>query len=130
MKVALILFVAASSFIFTGCAAINSSIFGPTHQFASPYQSSFKFETAGKKVVEYDILGEGYGEASGVAILGGIIYFSQPDVMKAYERAAKSKGGEILLESRTQFVTTGILSPFIYTKGTIKVWGIAARLNK
>ncbi|MFH2031250.1 MAG: hypothetical protein ABIJ40_11635 [Bacteroidota bacterium] len=116
--------------LFTGCAVINSSLFGLPPQFPSPYQSVFQFETTGKKTVEYDILGEGYGESSGIAILGGLLYFSQPDAMKAYERAANSRGGEILLESRSQFVTMGILSPFIYTKGTIKVWGIAARLKK
>jgi hypothetical protein len=115
------------AFSLSGCMVLNRVIYGPMPQFPQPYQSHIQFKAVGEKTLEYEILGEGYGESTGYAFLGGL-FILQPDAMKAYEQAVKTQGGDILLEARTQLVTKGV--PFIYTEATLKVWGLVAKVKK
>ncbi|MEO0162115.1 MAG: hypothetical protein ABIL74_07570 [candidate division WOR-3 bacterium] len=126
----LILISCTWNLIFSGCAILNRGVFGPTPNLPAPYHSQIEFKASGERTVDYEILGEGYGESSGFAILGGLLFIQEPDAMAAYEAAVKSKGGDILLDARMQFVTTGFLSPIIFTQGTIKIWGLVAKIKK
>ncbi len=97
--------------------------------FPPPYTSSLHITASGEKSFNYEIIGEGYGEAVGYSVLLGTLYFSTPDAMEAYQMAVRSRGGDFLIESRHQLKVKTILSPVIYTKVTLKVWGLVAKIK-
>lgn len=110
----------------SGCAFINKQMFSEGQDPLAAYQSTVSLKTEGAVKLDYEILGEGYGESAGYAVLGGLILM-QPDFMEAYREAVRSKGGDFLLEVRRQTTTSGVLTPIIYTKRIIKVWGLVAK---
>jgi len=113
-----------------GCGAVNRGVFGATSAFPPPYQSGVQITTAGKTELDFEVLGEGYGESTGHAVLiGGLLYMKQPNAMKVYQMAVQSQGGDILLETRTQMEISGFLPPFIYTRAKLRVWGLVARVK-
>jgi hypothetical protein len=115
----------------SGCSMVNRAMFmGALPDMPAPYRTSIEFKTTGDKTVDYEVLGEGFGQSSGVAVLLGLVYIAEPDAMAAYNQAVKSRGGDILLESRSQLVTSGILSPWIFTMATYKVWGLVAKIKQ
>jgi hypothetical protein len=123
----------------SGCAAINRMIFRPYEVqykgFPVPYYPSGLYQRAAGLLddpsLDFEILGEGYGQSTGQAIfLGGFLYHKEPNVWEAYNQAIRSLGGDILIETHSEFVTSGFLSPLIYTKGTYKIWGLVAKVSK
>jgi len=125
MKRNAILLIPIMLLLLDGCAAYRGEIKG----IPNPYESELKLKTSGEKVVDYEILGEGYGESSAFLFVGGIVFYSQPDQMTAYKQAVASKGGDILLEARTQMTTRWFVTPFLITKRTFKIWGIVAKIK-
>jgi hypothetical protein len=123
----------------SGCAAINRIVFRPYavqyKGFPVPYYPSGLYQRAAGVLddpsLDFEILGEGYGQSVGHAILlGGFLYHKEPNVWEAYNQAIRSLGGDILIETHSEFVTSGFLSPLIYTKGVYKIWGLVAKVSK
>lgn len=123
-----ILFLPLIFFVFGGCASYNKLVFDMP-EFPPPYQSSVQLHTTGAKNVNFDILGEGYGEATGYILFGGFIVVS-PDAMAAYKKAVNSRRGDILLETRAQVTTSGLFPPFVFQVSKVKIvwWGQSCEL--
>lgn len=98
--------------------------------FPPPYTSNLNMTNSGQKEVEYQILGEGFGESVGYSVLFGFGYHQMPDYMAAYKMAVDSQEGDFLVESRRQLQTEGYLSPFLWTKYTFKIWGMVAKVEE
>lgn len=118
--------------LFNGCSVMSQGAFGMSlaDSFPPPYTSSLHFTATGEKHIKYEIVGEGYGEAIGYSIFMGAIYYRTPDAMEAYRMAVDSQGGDFLIESRRQLKIKTVLSPIIWTKATLKVWGLVAKIEK
>jgi len=116
----------------SGCAWVNRMTFPPDNVkniMPSPYLASVNFKATADKTFDYEILGEGCGESTGYSIILGVIYHTQPDLIEAWDMAIKSRNGDVLLESRSQKISSGILAPVIYSKQTIKVRGLVAKIK-
>lgn len=138
--------------IFTGCARftnypvhygaypfVNRLMFAPYDvqykEFPVPYYPSGLYQRAAGLLddpsLDFEILGEGYGQSVGHAVLlGGFLYHREPTIWEAYNQAIRSLGGDILIETHSEFVTSSFLSPLIYTKGVYKIWGLVAKVSK
>jgi hypothetical protein len=124
-------FVLLAALGFAGCGYASRLVVGGiTPDLPQPYQSTMTLRTEGKETVEHEIIGEGYGSSTGRAVLFGALFHTEPDVMDAYHQAVKSRGGDILIESRSQTVYSGFLAPLIYSQATTKVWGLVVKIKR
>ena len=121
-KICLIFITIILSIILSGCCAIHQIHFAEiTATFPAPYQSGMTVQDSAEKELDFEIVGEGYGTSVGYSVILGLVYYQSPDHMKAYQEAVNKQGGDFLIESRTQIVTTGILSPFIFSRGEFRI---------
>ncbi|MEO0114305.1 MAG: hypothetical protein ABIK93_02390 [candidate division WOR-3 bacterium] len=118
---------------------INRLMFSPYNvqykEFPVPYYPSGLYQRAAGLLddpeLDFEILGEGYGQSVGHAVLlGGFLYHREPTIWEAYNQAIRSLGGDILIETHSEFVTSSFLSPLIYTRGVYKIWGLVAKVSK
>lgn len=118
--------------LLSNCAVMHKYTFDPGlgKHFPPPYSSSLQMVTSADVVIDYDIIGEGYGESSGYSLLWGALIHKNPDAMAAYQMAVESQGGDFLVESRFQLQTQGFLAPVLWTKATFKVWGLVGKINQ
>ncbi len=84
-----LLLICFGTIILSGCAVANRYAFDPGlgKSFPPPYSSSLQMVTTADQHIEYEIVGEGYGESSGYSVFLGVLFRKDPDAMAAYQMA-------------------------------------------
>jgi hypothetical protein len=94
-------------------------------KFPQPYQSIIQFKTVREKKLNMKYLVRDTVNQRAMHSLGAVYHTTRCN--ESIPQAVESRGGDILLEARTQLVTRGL--PLIYTEATIKVWGLVAKVK-